>query len=375
MKRIVSICLIVGLLLGSAFPVLADKLTDAQKEKSSIDKQLTDVQKKKQQAIKDRNQLQKDINWLESLESEESTVYQELMEEYRQSEAILNHISEELDNCEVSLSKQEETFENRLRTMYKNSSRSKINLLLNSKSLTEFFERIEYISVIARADKKTIESIKAVKGEVETKLDIQEALIFDLQAKVEEKKERINSLNISRAEKEKNFREKAAEVTKWEKLENNLLEESKKLAQQIKTLMSSKEYTGGTMKWPLPGYTRVGSGFGMRMHPILKYKRMHNGIDIGAPKGTNIVAANDGTVILAGWGDGYGNRIVIDHGGKISTLYAHCDKLLVKVGKAVKAGDIIAKVGSTGLSTGPHLHFEVRKNGEPVDPLKGYLSK
>ena len=101
---------------------------------------------------------------------------------------------------------------------------------------------------------------------------------------------------------------------------------------------------------------------------------MHTGIDISASQGSSIVAANSGTVIMAGWQNGYGNTVVVDHGGGITTLYAHCSKLLVGVGKKVKAGDTIAKVGSTGMSTGPHLHFEVRKNGSTTDPIK-YVTK
>lgn len=106
----------------------------------------------------------------------------------------------------------------------------------------------------------------------------------------------------------------------------------------------------------------------MRFHPILKKNKMHTGMDIGAPKGANIVAAENGTVIQAGWNNAYGNMIVINHGGNLVTLYAHASKLLVSVGQQVTKGQVIAKVGSTGYSTGPHLHFEVRKNGDPVNP-------
>jgi murein DD-endopeptidase MepM/ murein hydrolase activator NlpD len=114
----------------------------------------------------------------------------------------------------------------------------------------------------------------------------------------------------------------------------------------------------------------------MRMHPILRKYKMHTGIDIDADKGDSIIAANKGTVIIAKYDrNGYGNMIVIDHGGGITTLYGHASKLLVSVGDEVNAGQVIAKVGSTGLSTGPHLHFEVRVDGTPKNPLSnGYLS-
>ena len=132
------------------------------------------------------------------------------------------------------------------------------------------------------------------------------------------------------------------------------------------------------MQWPCPSSYNVTSYYGMRKHPILRKYKMHTGIDIGASKGSSIVAANKGTVIMATYdkSGGYGNMVVLDHGAGITTLYAHASKLCVKVGDEVKAGAVIAKVGSTGLSTGNHLHFEVRVNGETKNPLSTeYLGK
>ena len=124
------------------------------------------------------------------------------------------------------------------------------------------------------------------------------------------------------------------------------------------------------MSFPTAG--RITSRFGSRIHPVLGYRRFHAGVDFGAPHGTRITAADSGKVIFSGWYGGYGNSVIVDHGGGLTTLYAHASRLTVSEGQSVVKGQAIAAVGSTGLSTGPHLHFEVRRNGNPVDPM-GFL--
>ena len=129
------------------------------------------------------------------------------------------------------------------------------------------------------------------------------------------------------------------------------------------------QYIGGELAWPVPGYTRITSNYGMRVHPITHQYKLHTGVDIGAPEGANFIAANDGIVVRSEMNIAYGNMVIIDHGGGISTLYAHGSEILVQVGQTVKRGEPILKVGSTGYSTGPHAHFEVRINGITVNPL------
>jgi murein DD-endopeptidase MepM/ murein hydrolase activator NlpD len=124
----------------------------------------------------------------------------------------------------------------------------------------------------------------------------------------------------------------------------------------------------GSFIWPLSGYRTITDDYGMRYHPILKTRRMHTGMDIAAPKGVPIMAAQSGEVILAGWYGAYGQAVIIDHGAGVATLYGHQSVLKVKVGQQVTKGDTIGLVGSTGWSTGPHLHFEVRVNGSPANP-------
>ena len=130
------------------------------------------------------------------------------------------------------------------------------------------------------------------------------------------------------------------------------------------------QYIGGELAWPIPGYTRVTSKYGMRIHPITGVYKLHTGVDVSAPMGANFVAANDGIVTKAEYNSAYGNMVIIDHGGGVSTLYAHGSEIMVKLGDTVKRGEtVVLKVGSTGYSTGPHAHFEVRLNGVVTDPL------
>lgn len=140
--------------------------------------------------------------------------------------------------------------------------------------------------------------------------------------------------------------------------------------QQTASSSTSSKYTGGEMAWPTPSSHIVTSPFGYRIHPIYGYPKMHTGIDIGASYGSTVVAASSGTVISAGWGGGYGNCVMIDHGGGIVTLYAHNSSLAVYTGQHVKRGQTISYVGSTGASTGAHLHFEVRKTGTMLTHIR-----
>lgn len=184
-----------------------------------------------------------------------------------------------------------------------------------------------------------------------------------------EEENRQSMLLVSRGEQTRLQQELLQDEAELKKQLDQFEKEAKDLEQVLLKLQSEGDYIGGIMKWPVTGHTRISSPYGNRIHPILKTNRFHSGIDIPAPTGTNIVAAAAGRVAFAGTQGGYGRTIILDHGGGIMTLYAHNSQLMVSEGAQVTQGSVIAKAGSTGMSTGPHLHFEVRENGKYVDPM------
>jgi murein DD-endopeptidase MepM/ murein hydrolase activator NlpD len=186
-------------------------------------------------------------------------------------------------------------------------------------------------------------------------------------SKLEERK---RSLERASREKETLMADIALDIEAFEKEYDKLNDFAKQIESKIVKLQKNTgPYSGGKMAWPVPGYSRISSPYGYRIHPIFKVKKLHTGIDIPAPTGTAITAAAAGTVIYSDWLGGYGKVIMLDHGGGVVSLYAHNSALVLSEGQSVKRGDTISKAGSTGNSTGPHLHFEVRKNGAYVDPL------
>lgn len=278
----------------------------------------------------------------------------------------------ELEESNKRYDKQKELLETRLVAMYETGDMSYLDLLFNSKSISEFLSNYFLIEEITKADTellKTVESEKKFNKELKENLDTKK-LIFIASRETREKNTiALENMGIIK----NNILKKLSEEELA--LQQEIEEYQKQIAEietEIRLLALAnigEEYVGGTMAWPVPGYTRITSQFGMRTHPITGVYKLHTGVDIGAPMGAQFIAANDGIVTYAGWSTAYGNMVIIDHGGGITTLYAHGSELLVSVGDTVYQGHPVLKVGSTGYSTGPHAHFEVRINGEYVEPL------
>ena len=166
---------------------------------------------------------------------------------------------------------------------------------------------------------------------------------------------------VTKAEKDK---------ASWERQEDDLLGESEAIATQLRKLAPDRVVPVARGGFIRPVNGRISSPFGYRVHPIFKVSKLHTGLDMAAGAGTPIAASAGGRVVFAGWRGGYGRAVIIDHGGGITTLYAHQSSLAVSQGQSVRQGQVVGRVGSTGYSTGPHLHFEVRLNGSPVDPMR-----
>ncbi|MBQ6998934.1 MAG: peptidoglycan DD-metalloendopeptidase family protein [Clostridia bacterium] len=215
-----------------------------------------------------------------------------------------------------------------------------------------------------------------------TELKENEQVIEAIKIEIENERAQVMSIMEQSLAKKRQLAQKQAAS---QKILNDLAQTEKEITQELKKAKEAENaarneiarlvsgdgsrYVGGKFLWPSTNSYRITSPYSMRVHPTLGVYKQHTGIDIGASYGTNVLAAADGTVIIAGWNNAYGNYVVINHGGGVTTLYGHNSSLTVSKGQKVSRGQVIAKVGSTGYSTGPHIHFEVQVNGSPVNPM------
>ena len=278
----------------------------------------------------------------------------------------------ELEKATEKFNNQQEMLEARLVAMYEAGDTDYLDVLLTSRSITEFISNYYMISEIIESDTELLETVRDKKQELEiSKLELEKSKkqLSDARESKEKKAVSLENMRVIKnsyitqlTEEEKSLQE---EITEYQSA-------IKKVESEIVTAANLNigiDYVGGVMAWPVPGYTRITSEYGMRTHPITGVYKLHTGVDISAPIGANFIAANDGVVVKAEYNGAYGNMVMINHGGGVSTLYAHGSEILVQVGQEVKRGDPVLKVGSAGYSTGPHAHFEVRINGQYQNPM------
>lgn len=267
----------------------------------------------------------------------------------------VDEIEEKLNVAEEKYQKQKAILEARLVAMYESSDVQYLDVLLSSKNVSEFLSNYFLITELANYDTELLEEMKSKKDEIELtkeKLDKEKEQLATMKenqtktAKIMENTKTVRENYIAKlSDQEKEIQLKIDEYNaRFNEINNEIL------ALALQGL--DTQYIGGELAWPVPGYTRISSKYGMRTHPITGVYKLHTGVDISAPMGADFVAANDGIVTKAGYNSAYGNMVIIDHGGGISTLYAHGSEIMVQVGDIVKRGEtVVLKVGSTGYST------------------------
>lgn len=357
---------------------LKTKRAELEQEIQEIESTIDTLEYEQSNAIEKKNRLDKQIiatqNLIDNI-AEQIAVYDGLIAE-KELEVIAAQEKED---------EQYELYKNRIRAMEENGTISYYEIIFGAKSFTDLLSRIELISEIMAYDETVYDDYVEAKQEtIAAKEALVEANELQKEAKaeqedkqaelliqVEEANELINDLENDLDAYKATYDELQAE-------ENRVHEEiSNMQAQQAQQTPSGNTGNGdgishGSLVWPAPASRTVTSPFGMRWHPVYGSYRMHNGIDIGASYGTNVLAADGGIVVTSTYSSSYGYYIVIDHGNGMKTTYAHLSKLLVSVGQSVSRGQVIGLIGSTGVSTGPHLHFEVSVNGGRVNPMNYY---
>lgn len=339
-----------------------EKLKTIQKELAEKKAELKEIREKEKNVLSD---LLKTKNVLEQTRTELKLNQYRLI---KTEQKVLN-TKKELEATKQTLSNEWQEFRDRLKDIYKNSQTSYLEVIFGAKDLADFLSRSYFFEKVIAKDIELINRINLHQTEVSQKkqsLEHESTQIRSLANLIETKKNQIQ-LEVSEKNKIHTTLQKMREEYERQIAQ---LEES---SQQIELLLRQKEFAGsypeatGQMIWPVTG--RISSGFGYRRHPIFRIIKFHSGLDITCPYGYPIKAADGGVVIDARYWGGYGNTIIIDHGNGTSTLYGHLSRFYVSRGQRINKGQNLGLAGSTGWSTGPHLHFEVRRNGTPVNPV------
>lgn len=381
MKKLLNLIIVFILVLALFIP--ANINANSKASKAEIEKQLEELkaQKAKNDAElksinKETDATLREIKKLD-LEAANLDLQVETIElEIQELEENIANTAQAISEKEKSIDENNTLLEQRLRASYKRGEVGYLEIILSAENIIDALTRIDVIQLIVKEDVTLISEIREAKENLEIIKATQEDNKKQLEAKMIELESKKEEVLAKRKEKEVRIAELNNDKKEIEKFNAEISMASDKLDKELQLLLNEEKYVGGELHYPLPlEYTFITSYFGNRIHPIYGYASHHKGTDIRCPTGTEVYAANDGTVIISGWHSQYGYYIVIDHGGKIATLYAHNSKLLVKVGDKVKRGQVISKSGSTGMSTGPHLHFEVRINGVQVDGLDYVMNK
>lgn len=377
-------CISVFLLPNAAYSQTIDTLKQQRQQ----------IQQQRQNVIQEKNRLK---NLQTEAQKHLTGIKQNLQttnSQIQDSETRLKLATESLKELQEALSITERNYEEkriatiaRLQFLQRSQGSQGLAVLLQSRNLSDFISRRHQLKLVYQADQRILSQLAEQanvliqqRTEVERQKNviaiIREQLLAqkaDFQAQAESQGELIQRLNSDRlalaaAQTQLEQDSQSLTVLIQQKIAEQKAKEEREAREAARAKTNSKIWIRGTGIFAFPSDAPTSSPFGWRTHPILGYRRFHAGLDFAASYGSTIRAADSGVVIFAGWYGGYGRSLIIDHGKGLTTLYAHCSELYVSEGQSVQKGQAIAAVGSTGLSTGPHLHFEVRRNGSPVNP-------
>lgn len=373
-KRIIALVLAMacslsatGVYAAKSVSQLKEELSQNQKNAEKTQKEIKAKQQEQNEQKKKKNAIDLEIASLQ----DDIDIIQSVIDE---KNAEIDAKNAEIAVLDESLKKTDKQLKKRMKIMYESGTTSYLEMIFSAKGLSDLFTRLSIIESIVKHDNKIIEDyqmqidqIAAAREIIETEkneqveaMDILEGKRSQIRAKQQEQQKLIDALS--------------KDINELKKQEAEMEAAERQIQAQINAALGKSDqknltYTGsGKFIVPLASYTRISSPFGYRIHPITGTRKLHSGIDYAAPAGTAIYAAEDGVVLTSGWINGYGYTVTINHGSGYVTLYAHCSTLIAKAGQKVTKGQTIARVGSTGNSTGNHLHFEVKVNGTAQNP-------
>ncbi|MBO5487866.1 MAG: peptidoglycan DD-metalloendopeptidase family protein [Eubacterium sp.] len=370
-------------------PVLAvnydKKIEEAKKEKKEYSKKAEELQKEIEELEKSREDT---LAYIEKLDKKTEAVEEELEKlkaKISETEGVLKTAEKELAAAQEEEQKQYDIMKKRIKYMYENGSQDYLEILFGSHSVADLLNRAEYIEKISAYDKRIFKEYEKVKNKVEQKKQEIEAKLSELEGMKEDQTAEKKALSKLKKKKKEQIKQYDKELNESQDKASEYARQAAKAEAEVEKLLEQKQDEidkandaggggvgggDGSLRWPLKVSGRISSTFGRRSSPTAGASTYHKGIDIAASSGTPIVAAGAGTVVTATYSSSAGNYVMISHGNRLYTVYMHCSRLAVKEGDTVSSGQVIAYVGSTGISTGAHLHFGVSKNGSYVNPLQ-----
>ncbi len=385
-KTAAVLFLVLLVLAAGIFPVFANQIDEKKNELGAVKDDIKAVQGELKENKAKESTLQRDLRLLETNINKVQAEIRALGQKITATEKEIARIEAELSDAEERIEEMDKLLAVRLRAIYENGQVSYLDVLFESATFVDFLTRYNDLQLIIAEDKELLlrfqeerQQILAIKDKLEAS---RQSLLTFRRDNLAKKQE----LEGKTTERSRLLVAVRSEIDAQEEAIKKLEAEAKKIENLIKQMQAAQSgYRGtGQYRWPVPDYgtSWITSGYGTRIHPITRQPgTFHGGIDIGIPHSrwpgsrsfngnpVEVVASDTGIAHVYRMGSGYGNLIIIDHGGGIATVYAHLHRFLVTDKQEVVRGQAIAHVGSTGASTGPHLHFEVRVNGERKNPM------